>query len=50
MLKEHNRISDLLISKIRLWRFSGFSAYNEVVVEENHSPQLEKRRSFASAG
>ena len=41
-LKENNRISDLLISKMRQWNHSGFSVYNEVKVEENHSDQLEK--------
>ena len=42
MLKENNRISDLLISKMRQWNHSGFSVYNQVVVEENHSDELEK--------
>lgn len=46
MLKEHNRISDLLISKIRQWQHSGFSVYNKVVVEENHSEELEKLAQY----
>ena len=42
MLKENNRISDLLISKMRQWTHPGFSVYNKVVVEENHPDELEK--------
>jgi Zn finger protein HypA/HybF involved in hydrogenase expression len=45
-LKENNRISDLLISKMRQWNHSGFSVYNEVVVKDNHSDELEKLAQY----
>lgn len=51
MLKENNRISELLISKMRQWNHSGFSVYNEVKVEEekvaeNRSEELEKLAQY----
>jgi len=46
MLKENSRISELLISKMRQWNHSGFSVYNKVVVEENHSEELESLAQY----
>jgi len=46
MLKENNRISESLISKMRQWNHSGFSVYNKVVVEENHSEKLENLAQY----
>jgi len=46
MLKENKRISDLLISKMRQRNHSGFSVYNKVVVEEDHSDKLEKLAQY----
>ncbi len=41
MLRENNRISDLLISKMRQWNHSGFSVYNMGVVEEDNPVELD---------
>ena len=46
MLKANNRISDKLINKLRQWRYSGFSVYNEGVVEEDKPKQLEKLAQY----
>jgi hypothetical protein len=46
MLKDNNRISDLLISKLRQWNHPGFSVYNQLVVEKNHSDEPEKMAQY----
>jgi len=46
MLRENNRISELLISKMRQWNHAGFSVYNKMVLEENHSKELENLAQY----
>ena len=46
MLKDKNRISDVLISRMRQWNHPGFSVYNKVVVKENHLEELDKLAQY----
>ena len=40
MLKNHHRISDALIDKMRSWRYSGFSVHIDVSIQKNDNQAL----------
>ena len=40
MLKHHNRISDVLIDKMRSWHHSGFSVHTDVSIQKNDNLAL----------
>jgi len=40
MLKNHNRISDAFIDKMRSWRHSGFSVHTDVSIHKNDNQAL----------